>query len=1004
MLSTNGLKNSLRISSLNIRRGLYKKEEELTLLMQEQNCDVCSFSEVDIEDFNEKKPFSIKGFKTFFPLKRTGTNTKRLICLVRDGIEAKQRDDLMSGSLSNLWLEINGINQKVLICATYREFNDLTGKGPMSIEQQLEKLELLHTQIEKASKEGLILIIGDMNIDLQKWEEPKYYQKKQAEKYQSIIGECGLEIIDFGITYNSKKDGEVLSSALDHAITNKPMAVSEYHKTFIDDSLSDHHMISVDLNIKTPKFQEKSITSRDVKKLRRNPDFFLNDLRNVGWEIFIDMEDVDPMEKFWTIEINKCMDISAPWKSRKVRKKRIDLPNEVKSAIKERNDMKEKVQSNVKNGTEDLKLVEQYKKHRNYCNNLIKKAVREITGKNITSASSVKDIWNSIGDILKPERLAKPSIKIQIGDQLIEDPLRIAETFNVFFKEKVEKLTANIKKQPINGRNPGYLDPDYDPFIRLREKLRGSNLKFNLKTVSEKIVLGILKALKPKKSFGIDGISAEILKIGSEVLVVPLTYIVNCSIRTGKYPSVWKIAKLIALHKKGDKKTLKNYRPVSLLAVAGMVLEKVVALQIEEFFESNGLLGKFQFGFRRNKSTISELLTLFDTLLEAKEMKREILIILYDLSAAFDTVPHQILIEKLRLYGFCQLSIKWMESYLSNRKQFVEVSGKRSSEQEMNIGTPQGSRLSPLLFIILMADLDLWTENSNLSNFADDTQSIIVSDNRENLLETAAIEANSVIGFFNSNGLVNNADKAAVLYNSKGKGEVITIENVGGENLASTYSEKLLGLHINADFLWKTHIDELSIELKKRTGILRRIRNRVPKEKINMIAEAIFNSMLRYGVAVFLKPVYDGEDLKSRKLPENTNILQTLQNSMIRVIYGLKIQNHVNMKNVREKIKMMSVNQIAVYHTLLEAYNVMSHLSSEQIKMKWTIIEKKYALRSITNKNLKVPEKPKLKCMGFTYNGAKLFNMLPPQTREIKDPKTFKTMMKNWIWENIPSH
>ena len=72
--------------------------------------------------------------------------------------------------------------------------------------------------------------------------------------------------------------------------------------------------------------------------------------------------------------------------------------------------------------------------------------------------------------------------------------------------------------------------------------------------------------------------------------------------------------------------------------------------------------------------------------------------------------------------------------------------------------------------------------------------------------------------------------------------------------------------------------------------------------------------------------------------------------------------------------------------------------------MKWTIIEKKYAHRSITNKNLKVPEKPKLKCMGFTYNGAKLFNMLPPQTREIKDPNTFKTVMKNWIWENIPSY
>ena len=109
------------------------------------------------------------------------------------------------------------------------------------------------------------------------------------------------------------------------------------------------------------------------------------------------------------------------------------------------------------------------------------------------------------------------------------------------------------------------------------------------------------------------------MKIGAEVLVVPLTYLVNCSIKTGKYLSNWKIAKVIAIHKKGDKKILKNYRPVSMLAVFGMILEKVVALQIEEFFESNGLLGKFQFGFRKYKSTISELLTLFDTLLEASK-------------------------------------------------------------------------------------------------------------------------------------------------------------------------------------------------------------------------------------------------------------------------------------------------------------------------------------------------------------------------------------------------
>ena len=98
-------------------------------------------------------------------------------------------------------------------------------------------------------------------------------------------------------------------------------------------------------------------------------------------------------------------------------------------------------------------------------------------------------------------------------------------------------------------------------------------------------------------------------------------------------------------------------------------------------------------------------------------------------------------------------------------------------------------------------------------------------------------------------------------------------------------------------------------------------------------------------MAVFLKPVYDKEDLNMKKLPKNTATEQYAKASScpwLRVIFGLKLQNHVNMQNVREEIKMMSVNQISVYHTLLEAYNVMRHLSSEQIHMKWTIIEKYY--------------------------------------------------------------
>ena len=208
-----------------------------------------------------------------------------------------------------------------------------------------------------------------------------------------------------------------------------------------------------------------------------------------------------------------------------------------------------------------------------------------------------------------------------------------------------------------------------------------------------------------------------------------------------------------------------------------------------------------------------------------------------------------------------------------------------------------------------MAVLDLWTEESGLSNFADDTQSVIISEDRNTALRITKKEANSVINFFASNNMVNNSDKAAVLVNSKGKGTKITVEGIGGEDLESKETEKLLGLHINHDLDWSTHIERMSCKLKKRIGMLARIKQRVPKEKLVMIAEGIFNSVKRYGIPVYLNPIYEKEDIKAKKLPGNTRYIQKIQNNMLRVILGYNLAQQVNMEKTRTKIGMMSVNQ-----------------------------------------------------------------------------------------------
>ena len=117
------------------------------------------------------------------------------------------------------------------------------------------------------------------------------------------------------------------------------------------------------------------------------------------------------------------------------------------------------------------------------------------------------------------------------------------------------------------------------------------------------------------------------------------------------------------------------------------------------------------------------------------------------------------------------------------------------------------------------------------------------------------------------------------------------------------------------------------------------------------------------------------------------------------------MKQQANMQKVRQRIKMMSVNQMTVYHYLLEGFNVMRNTSSEKIQMKWKDNnEKKYPLRNIVNNDVKVPMRPKSKCMSFSYNGAKLMNMLPNYIRETLSPSNFKTLTKEWVWNNIPSY
>ena len=522
-------------------------------------------------------------------------------------------------------------------------------------------------------------------------------------------------------------------------------------------------------------------------------------------------------------------------------------------------------------------------------------------------------------------------------------------------------------------------------------------LHFSLQPVDVKDVLQVLSNLKPKTSCGLDGISSEMLKMCKEEIAGPLTLIVNRSICSGVFPSAWKVAKVCPLLKKGDPLQVKNYRPVALLSVAGMVLEKIVADQVYSYFEKKGLLGNFQFGFRKHKSTVSEMLTLFETLQEAKEKGLQTLLICFDLSAAFDSVEPKVIIEKLKLYGFNFTACQWMESYLTGRSQMTTVSGVYSEPVTLNYGTPQGSRLSPLLFIILMADLDLWTTESFISNFADDTQSTLVKPTVEELRCTASKESAAIVSHFGANNLVNNADKAALLYNNSGKADKITME-IAGEQITSADSEKLLGLHFSSAIDWKIHLDKLIAKLNQRLGILRRLKSKMPQDKLKIIGEAIFTSVARYGIAVYLKP-----RLHSDAACEELNRLQIVQNKMFRLLAGKKVKDKVRVEELARKFGLMSINQMASYHALMETYKIVHFNSSDKLR-------EKLVPKSELSKSLNVPLVKRVSCRGFSFYAARIWNELPADIRSQEKPHQsvtvdekrvgqFKAKIKKWIWD-----
>ena len=351
--------------------------------------------------------------------------------------------------------------------------------------------------------------------------------------------------------------------------------------------------------------------------------------------------------------------------------------------------------------------------------------------------------------------------------------------------------------------------------------------------------------------------------------------------KTGKFPDELKTGKITPIYKKDDEEHFENYRPVSTLPIFGKIFEKIIYRRLYSFFTSQNLIHDKQFGFRENHSTSHAINYSVHKITQALKEGGHVLGIFIDLSKAFDTIDHKILLSKLTTYGVRGTAHSLIRSYLTGRTQYVSVLDENSDKLDVEYGVPQGSCLGPLLFLIYINDLCNTSNNCEFVLFADDTNIFVKAKSEYLAYQTANEILLKVSDYMNANKLHINMKKCCYLHFKPGKTSVGLSNNhkilINGTEIKKVSETKFLGIIIDENLNWDTHIRQLTKKLASATGVLNRIKDCIPDELHKDIYYTLFESHMCYGITAW------GGVSRNKLLP-----LFRAQKKCIRILFGDK--------------------------------------------------------------------------------------------------------------------
>ena len=634
-------------------------------------------------------------------------------------------------------------------------------------------------------------------------------------------------------------------------LTNKPRS---FQKTSVlETGISDHHkLIATLFRSKFTHLPPKKVKYRDYKKFDNYS--FLHELEEelLKGEMYKSNKD---MYTVFTNVFSSVVNKHAPLKSRTIRGNQGPFMNrELSKAIMKRSRMKNRYLKwpsweNFLNYTASKRL----------CNNLTKATkvdyFKKVTNNRGKSFVSNKSFWNTVKPFLTNKGfMTEDKIVIKNDDKIITEAEEISELFNNHYVNVVEKTTGfpsvalglpNDQKQD-HKTVKSIIDEycNHPSILRIKEKfpLR-QDFDIPLATVSQ--INRLISEINIKKATGPDNIHPRLVKLSANIIDSHLTNIINRDISSNHFSDNAKIAPVIPILKKNERDLLENYRPVSILCCFSKIYEKFLLDKIKPFIDT--FLSRYMSAYRENHSTNHVLIRLTESWRNALDNNKLVGTVFMDLSKAFDCIPHDLLVAKLYMYGFSEHSITFFYSYLKRRVQCVKINEICSTSKTLLSEVPQGSILGPILFNIFLNDMITIFNKTDIYNFADDNTLSVIAENRDEILNVLCQESELAVNWFKENSMIVNPDKfQSMILDKQDKNNISSELNISGNKIKTKESVKLLGISIDNQLKFDTHVSNLCKQASMQLNAISRLKQYMGRKEIEVLLNSFIYSNFNY--------------------------------------------------------------------------------------------------------------------------------------------------------------